>query len=359
MVQSQNSHRPPLRRVLEAYTNVISATYTAKAGDRVIGVNRAGVVTVTLPTAEARKGPVYTVKDESGAATTNNITVATEGSETIDGTAINVISTNYGSVTCYSDGTNWFTVPLLAAPSVAYSATTGQCTDDHLAQAHQTAHNSAGADALKLDDLSAPDDNTDLNFSTTAHGLVPKGTNTDNFPKDDGTWSAPRGGGAVTREGGNTTEATTTSATAVDLLSVASLNIVAGAPVHLVFNARKSSGAAAAPAVGLKVNATTTCDPTLGAAAVWGSGAGNETQDGFSHLWIGSRISNYDNAYGGTRGTRTSSTGSHVTAAVQQEASKTAKSPTATVTDLDLRGISDGTITLGIDEYHIYSYAVS
>ncbi len=222
MVQSQHGHRPPLRSVLEAYVSVTGATYTAKAGDRVIGVNRAGTVTVTLLTAEVRKGRVYTVKDESGAATTNNITVATEGSENIDGSATNVISTNYGSVTYYSDGTNWFTVPLLAAASVAHSATTGQGTDDHHAQAHtlashsakahsdltgvgtddhhaeahQATHNSGGADALKLDDLASPDDNADLNFSTTAHGLVPKGPNSGNFLKDDGTWAAPGGGGS-------------------------------------------------------------------------------------------------------------------------------------------------------------------
>ncbi|MDP6584406.1 MAG: hypothetical protein QF535_07100, partial [Anaerolineales bacterium] len=43
---------------------------------------------------------------------------------------------------------------------------------------------------FKLDDLDSPDDNTDLDFSTSAHGLVPKGTNTGNFLKDDGTWAA-------------------------------------------------------------------------------------------------------------------------------------------------------------------------
>jgi len=47
----------------------------------------------------------------------------------------------------------------------------------------------------KLDDLAAPDDNTNLNFSTSAHGLTPKGTNVGNFLKDDGTWAAPAGGG--------------------------------------------------------------------------------------------------------------------------------------------------------------------
>ena len=198
MVQPQQSHKPPLRPVLEAYVNVTAATYTAKAGDRVIGVNRAGTVTVTLPAAEVRKGRHYTVKDESGAAATNNITVATEGAETIDGAVTGTIADNYGSVTYYSDGTNWFTIPLLPAAAhtlashsaKAHSDLTGIGTGDHHAQAHQADHNSAGADALKLDDLAAPDDNTDLNFSTTLHGLVPKGPNTGNFLKDDGSWAA-------------------------------------------------------------------------------------------------------------------------------------------------------------------------
>ena len=201
MVQPQQTHRPPLRSVLEAHVTVTAAAYTAKAGDRVIGINRSGAVTITFLTSQLRSGRTYTIKDESGAAATNTITVATEGSETIDGSATDLISDNYGSKTYYSDGTNWFTVPLLAPPSHtlashsarAHSDLTGVGTGDHHAQAHQADHNSAGADALKLDDLATPDDNTDLDFSTTAHGLVPKGTNTGDFLKDDGTWAAAGG----------------------------------------------------------------------------------------------------------------------------------------------------------------------
>jgi len=112
MVASKQGHKAPLRTVLEAYTAVTTATYTAKAGDRVIGVNRAGTVTVTLPTAEVRPGRVYTVKDESGAAATNNITVDTEGAENIDGASTDVINVNYESKSYYSDGTNWFILPV-------------------------------------------------------------------------------------------------------------------------------------------------------------------------------------------------------------------------------------------------------
>ena len=117
MVQSQQTHRPPLRAVLEAHVTVTAAAYTAKGGDRVIGVNRAGAVTITLPTAEVRKGRVYTIKDESGAAASNNITVATEGSETIDGASTDVVDINYEAKSYYSDGTNWFTMPLLPVGS--------------------------------------------------------------------------------------------------------------------------------------------------------------------------------------------------------------------------------------------------
>jgi len=67
---------------------------------------------VTLPTVEVRKGRIYTVKDESGAAASNNITVATQSSETIDGSATDVINLNYESKSYYSDGTNWFILPI-------------------------------------------------------------------------------------------------------------------------------------------------------------------------------------------------------------------------------------------------------
>ena len=144
MVQSQQSHRPTLRGVLEAYVSVTTATYTAKGGDRLIGVNRAGVVTVTLPTAQVNKGRSYTIKDESGAAATNNITVDTEGSENIDGAATDTISDDYGAKTYYSDESNWFSVPLLAVGShtlashsaKAHSDLTGVASGDHHAQSH-------------------------------------------------------------------------------------------------------------------------------------------------------------------------------------------------------------------------------
>jgi len=71
-------------------------------------------------------------------------------------------------------------------------------TSTFAAATHATTHQSGGADAIKLDDLAVPDDNTDLDFSTSKHGLVPKGPNTGTkFLRDDATWDTPAGGGDV------------------------------------------------------------------------------------------------------------------------------------------------------------------
>lgn len=68
--------------------------------------------TITLPAASAvPAGKTFIVKDESGGAGTNNITVQRAGSDTIDGATTKVVNTNYGSVRLYSDGVSkWFTV---------------------------------------------------------------------------------------------------------------------------------------------------------------------------------------------------------------------------------------------------------
>jgi len=58
--------------------------------------------------------------------------------------------------------------------------------------AHNSTHQSGGADAIKLDDLAAPDDNTDLDATLSAHGLLPKlGGGTTDFLRADGTWAEP------------------------------------------------------------------------------------------------------------------------------------------------------------------------
>lgn len=54
-------------------------------------------------------------------------------------------------------------------------------------------YNPSGAGSTpKLDDCLAPDDNTDLNATTSAHGLMPKGTgSTTTFYRSDMTQATP------------------------------------------------------------------------------------------------------------------------------------------------------------------------
>ena len=82
--------------------------------------------------------------------------------------------------------------------------------------------------------------------------------------------NAPTGG--LTREGGNTTEATTTSTSAVDLVSITSLSVATGSPIDARGLARKSGGAASNGGIGLKINATVVSEANATAGhggAVW------------------------------------------------------------------------------------------
>jgi hypothetical protein len=78
---------------------VNSGTATIAATDAYIGVNNPGAVTLTLPSGSSvTNGKFFVVKDESGAAATNNITIIGNGTDKIDGQANVIINTNYGIV---------------------------------------------------------------------------------------------------------------------------------------------------------------------------------------------------------------------------------------------------------------------
>lgn len=69
----------------------------------------------------------------------------------------------------------------------------------------------AAAKTVQLDDFAAPDDTVDLDFSTSLHGLVPKGVNLGKFLKDDGTWDTPAGGNGGYTEGARVMRSTAQS----------------------------------------------------------------------------------------------------------------------------------------------------
>jgi len=65
--------------------------------------------TVTLPQF-TNTNQVFIVKDGSGGAGTNNITISATGGVLIDGAANYVINTNWGSVQFFNDGTSYFSI---------------------------------------------------------------------------------------------------------------------------------------------------------------------------------------------------------------------------------------------------------
>lgn len=88
---------------------VTSAT-TTSGEDTILADTSGGAFTVTLATSDVKAGRSIRVVDSGGAAGSNNITVAAEGGETINGPTGTTIATNYGYREYESDGTAWFEV---------------------------------------------------------------------------------------------------------------------------------------------------------------------------------------------------------------------------------------------------------
>lgn len=87
-----------------------ASNYNVLSTDYIIGVtSTAASRTITLPAATSTNvGQVYYVKDESGGASTNNITVNASGGSLIDGSSSILINQNYGLLMFYSSGSAWF-----------------------------------------------------------------------------------------------------------------------------------------------------------------------------------------------------------------------------------------------------------
>lgn len=93
----------PAGGLIVPVTVVTTTPYNALLTDYAIEVNVAAPSSVVLPVAPI--GTVFIVKDISGLASTNPITVT--ASTTIDGAASATINANYGSITLIFNGTEW------------------------------------------------------------------------------------------------------------------------------------------------------------------------------------------------------------------------------------------------------------
>jgi hypothetical protein len=85
-------------------TNVNTTPYNVLTSDYMMSVNVGGASSVVLPISVT--GTVFVVKDDSGVASVNNITITATGAN-IDGVASQVINVNRGSFTMVFNGSQW------------------------------------------------------------------------------------------------------------------------------------------------------------------------------------------------------------------------------------------------------------
>lgn len=88
----------------------INTSVTASITDYYIGAStQNGPLSITLPPAGLLgNGQTYVVKDEYGAANTNNVTVLASGSQTIDGSNSIVLESPFASIQLYCNGNDRF-----------------------------------------------------------------------------------------------------------------------------------------------------------------------------------------------------------------------------------------------------------
>ena len=85
----------------------VAANVTIAPSDTFVflSIDTTAARTVTLPLANSvASGRIYILKDANGLANTNNITVATQGSDTIDGESSFVYNSDRGSIWAVGDG---------------------------------------------------------------------------------------------------------------------------------------------------------------------------------------------------------------------------------------------------------------
>lgn len=138
-------------------------------------------LTINLPDATDISGREYTIK-KVDSNPMSSVVITPYGFQTIDGANSYILTSRFEWVTikAYNDGV-----------STPYWRITGKSA----VSSHALTHKSGGSDAIKLDELAPPDDNTNLNASTSAHGLLRKlDGNPNHYLNGQGEWTTPGAG---------------------------------------------------------------------------------------------------------------------------------------------------------------------
>lgn len=160
--------------------------------------------------------------------------------------------------------------------------------------------------------------------------------------------------------GSNTSEQTTASTVALDLLTLGGVSIPVTSGIYICGVARKTAGGAFAAALGLKLNSTTVTEAnTAFSQRVWNTSATNQAESGAFVIEILPRSTNYTHSYrswyhAGPNGnpTNNSSTNNNLVT--------DAEFPNATITSIAIRGVvANAAITLGVKEVAFYEVLYS
>jgi len=183
------------------------------------------------------------------------------------------------------------------------------------------------------------------------------------FLRGDNAWAAA-GGGAVVREGGDTSEGSAATTSRSTIMTMATQDIAATELVLITVSLRKGTGAANATAAFLTINGTelNTGEGPGGDDAPWTSSTTNQNEDGSLTIFIAPRAANYlggVNCYahviqsGATPGT----------ALKRYHSDRIIASnpiPNATITTIGIDGLSDNVaITFYANYGHVYSFGAS
>ena len=171
------------------------------------------------------------------------------------------------------------------------------------------------------------------------------------------TWAAASAG-AVTREGGNTSEASSDSTSEEDIFNVAGFTIAAAQPITIQLLSRKPSGSAARPQVGVNL---TTASGNADIGRVFPGDNADAAEQHQHEITVPARVSGYLRAgpvwlvkSGTSAGTNTRNQIESLSASSGVENDY----PTAEITSV----VIDGLITaleLFVDELQVYSWSVS